>query len=204
MRNLPVIGRIIVGLFYLYPAYENIFMANMKVGYAASKGVPMPELLVPLSGLLLLIGGLSLLTGYQPKLGITAILLFLLPVTLTMHNFWAIQDPMMWMVEFHSFLANVGLAGSALMFLAIPEPWKASVTLNRRFAIKLANAKASLLTLLFLVLCVSFFSFSSSTTPSTNHIAIGMPALDAASKDALSSGHGSPCHVRADYCGDGT
>lgn len=203
MRNLPVIGRIIVGLFYLYPAYENIFMTNMKVGYAASKGVPMPEMLVPLSGLLLLIGGLSLLTGYRPKLGVAAILLFLIPVTLTMHNFWAIQDPMMWMVEFHSFLANVGLAGSVLMFLAIPEPWKASVMLNRHFATKLTNAKASLLALLFLALCIIFFSFSFSATLSTNRIAIGMPALDAASKDALISGHGSSCLVRADYCGDG-
>ena len=34
-------------------------------------------------------------------------------------------------------------------------------------------------------------------------VAFGMPALDAASKDALSSGQASTCLVRADYCGNG-
>lgn len=131
MRNLSIVGRILVGLFYLYPAYENVFMAGTKVGYAASKGLPMPQLLVPLSGVLLLLGGLSLLTGYQPKIGVAAIVLFFVPVTLMMHNFWAIEDSIMRMVEFHSFLANIGLGGSALMFLAIPEPWYASLNLKR-------------------------------------------------------------------------
>jgi uncharacterized membrane protein YphA (DoxX/SURF4 family) len=123
MRTFVALGRVLVGLFYLYPAYENIFLAASKTGYAAAKGVPIPEVLVPLSGLLLLIGGLSILTGYQPHLGVTAIIAFFVPVTLIMHNFWMVQDPMMRMVEFHSFLANIGLAGSALMFLAIPRPW---------------------------------------------------------------------------------
>lgn len=129
MRNIILLGRLLVGFFYLLPAYENIFQAASKVGYAAAKGVPFPEFLVPFSGLLLLIGGLSILTGYQTKIGVAALVLFFIPVTLMTHAFWTIQDPMMRMIEFHSFLSNVGLLGSALLFLAIPTTWTVPATL---------------------------------------------------------------------------
>lgn len=60
--------------------------------------------------------------------------------------------------------------------------------------------------LLLLVWTLSMLAVSQiSASSHTNRmpIVLGMPALDAASKDALSSGHGSVCLVRADYCGDG-
>ena len=47
--------------------------------------------------------------------------LFLIPVTVIMHNFWALEG-MQRISEFHSFLGNFALLGSALMFLAVPRP----------------------------------------------------------------------------------
>ena len=122
-----LIGRIIVGLYYISSGIRHFTHLNMMAGYAGSKGVPLPKLAVPGSGALLVIGGLSLLLGYQPVIGIAAVVLFLIGVSPMMHNFWAVQDPMQKMAEMVNFTKNMALLGSALMFLAIPQPWMYSV-----------------------------------------------------------------------------
>ncbi len=127
MEVLFLIGRIIVGAFYLFNAVNHFTNLEMLSGYAASKGVPAPKAAVIGSGLLLLIGGLSILLGYQPVIGVAAIVIFFLGVTFKMHNFWAIEDQQMRMVEMVNFMKNMALMGSALMFLAIPQPWPFSL-----------------------------------------------------------------------------
>ena len=91
MAIVFLIGRIIVGLFYLVMAMNHFSKTEMLSGYAASKNVPSPKVAVIVSGLLLLIGGLSILLAYQTRIGVLAIVLFFLPVTFTMHNFWAVD-----------------------------------------------------------------------------------------------------------------
>jgi len=118
-----LIGRIIVGVYFLFNATNHFMQLEMMSGYAGSKGVPAPKLAVAGSGLLLLVGGLSILLGYQPLIGVIAIALFLLPTTFMMHNFWVVEDPQMKMAEMVNFMKNMALLGSALMFLAIPTPW---------------------------------------------------------------------------------
>ncbi len=87
----------------------------------------MPRVAVLVSGLLLLVGGLSILTGFQPTVGVLALVLFYLAVTFKMHNFWAIKDEMARMGEMVNFMKNLAIMGSALMFLAIPQPWQFSL-----------------------------------------------------------------------------
>ncbi len=131
-----MLGRLLVGGMYLGAGINNLMTLGATAGYAASKGVPAPAVLVSLASVLLLLGGLSLLTGFRPRVGVAAVLLFLVPVTLVMHDFWALQG-FQATLEQHSFLGNVALAGSALMFLLIPQPWAASVDrwrLTRRAA----------------------------------------------------------------------
>jgi uncharacterized membrane protein YphA (DoxX/SURF4 family) len=122
-----LIGRIIVGIFYIYSGIHHFISLNMMAGYAGSKGVPAPKLAVAGSGALLIIGGLIFILGVQPLIGVICVILFLLPVSFTMHNFWAVQDPMQKMGEKVNFTKNMALTGCALMFLAIPQPWPYSV-----------------------------------------------------------------------------
>jgi putative oxidoreductase len=122
-----LIGRIIVGVYYLLGASNHLLQATTLTNYAASKGVPAPKAAVLVAGVLLLVGGLSILTGVQPGIGVLALVLFFVPVTLIMHNFWAVQDETEKMNEMIHFLKNIGLLGSALMFLGIPQPWPFSL-----------------------------------------------------------------------------
>lgn len=118
-----LVGRLIVGAYYLINAANHILQVKALSGYAQSKGVPTPRVAVLGSGVLLLVGGLSILTGYYPLIGILALVIFFLPVTFIMHAYWKIQDPMMRTIEMVNFMKNLALMGSALMFLAIPQPW---------------------------------------------------------------------------------
>jgi putative oxidoreductase len=79
------------------------------------------------SGVLLALGGLSILLGVQPKWGVLFLVLFLVPVTFTMHNYWADKDPQMRQNNEINFHKNLALLGAALMLLAIPEPWPLSL-----------------------------------------------------------------------------
>lgn len=127
MQYLFLVGRILVGGFYLMNALNHFTQVSMMAQYAGSKGVPAPTLAVLFTGLLLLVGGASLLLGVFPKIGVAALVVFFLPVTFMMHNFWVETDPMMRMNQMIQFMKNLALMGSALMFLAIPEPWALSV-----------------------------------------------------------------------------
>jgi len=86
-----------------------------SIAYAAQAGVPFANVLVPASGVLSLLGGLSILLGYRARLGALALIAFLVPVTLAMHPFWSVTDPMMQQMHQVMFFKNLGLLGGALL-----------------------------------------------------------------------------------------
>jgi putative oxidoreductase len=86
------------------------------IAYAASQGVPLANLAVPASGVLSLLAGLSIALGYKTRLGAIGIVVFLVPVTFMLHNFWSVTDPMMHQMQFVMFMKNLGLLGGALTF----------------------------------------------------------------------------------------
>ena len=75
----------------------------------------MASVLVPLSGVIAFLGGVSILLGYKAKVGAWLIVLFLVPVTLMMHNWWAITDPMVRQMQQSNFFKNVALLGCAML-----------------------------------------------------------------------------------------
>lgn len=122
-----LIGRIIVGLYWIYGAIGHIAGAKNMVPYAKMKGVPLAELAVPGTGILLLVGGLGILTGLLPAIAVLVLILFLIPVTVMMHNFWTVKDPAARMAEVIGFSKNAALLGYTLILLAVPQPWAYSL-----------------------------------------------------------------------------
>ncbi len=113
MVYLVPLGRFLYSAIFLMTALGH-FSAGY-IGYAAQAGVPAPGLLVPLSGVIAVLGGLSITLGYKAKLGGWLIVLFLVPVTLALHNFWAVTDPMMRGIQIAMFMKNVSMLGAALL-----------------------------------------------------------------------------------------
>jgi putative oxidoreductase len=118
LRQLRVcvpVGRVLFAAIFIL-ASGGQFSAG-AIHYAAAQGVPWASLLVPLSGVLALAGGLSVLFGYKTRLGAALLVLFLVPVTLAMHRFWAIPDPQLAMLQRVMFLKNLSMLGGALLFV---------------------------------------------------------------------------------------
>ncbi len=127
MAQAFLLGRILVGGYYLQSAFHQFAAVGPLSRAAAAHGVPAPEAAVIGAGLLLLVAGVSFLLGVFPRLGVGAIVLFLVPVTLIMHAFWADRDPGQRQADIINFTKNIGLLGSSLMFLAVPRPWPYSI-----------------------------------------------------------------------------
>lgn len=106
-------GRFLYSLIFIFSSFAHF--RKPTIDFAASQGVPLAQYLVPLSGLIALIGGLSILIGYRARWGALLIMLFLIPVTLTMHNFWAVADPMQAQIQQIMFMKNLSILGGALL-----------------------------------------------------------------------------------------
>ncbi len=115
MKNIPLIGRILYSLILVMGGINHFVQHSNMTGYVAYKGVPMPGLAVAVAGVLALAGGLSVLLGYKAKLGAWLIILFLIPVTFIMHNFWAVTDPVAQQAEMAQFMKNISMIGGALI-----------------------------------------------------------------------------------------
>lgn len=113
MEIALITGRILFSIIFIVSAFGH-FKAG-TIAFAASKGVPFANLTVPFSGVLELLGGLSILIGFETRIGALLIILFLVPVTFTLHQFWKEKDPMMKQMEMVMFLKNIAMIGGALI-----------------------------------------------------------------------------------------
>ena len=109
------IGRFLFSLIFVASGISHFSSAS--IGYAANAGVPLADILVPVSGVISIVGGLSVMTGYHARFGALLLLLFLLPVTLIMHDFWSIQDPQMAQQQMAHFMKNLSMIGGAILLI---------------------------------------------------------------------------------------
>ena len=115
-RNPPsLLGRLLFGSLLLFNGVNHLKNAEGMVGYAEAKGVPMADIAVPLSGGLLVFSGLGIVLWRLPRLAAGAVISFLVPSTLLMHDFWAADEDQK-ENEMNHFLKNVALLGTAIAF----------------------------------------------------------------------------------------
>jgi putative oxidoreductase len=113
MRYIVPVGRVLFAAIFL-TALPGL-LSKASADYAASQGVPLATIAVPMAGILSFLGGLSVALGYRATIGAWLLVVFLVPVTLAMHNFWAITDPAAAQAEQAAFMKNLSLLGGALL-----------------------------------------------------------------------------------------
>ncbi len=110
---IVVLGRLLFTLIFLMTALSHF--SKGAIAYAASQGVPLASIAVPLSGVIAIAGGLSILFGFHARIGAWLIVLFLVPVTFMMHKFWGLTDPMVMQTQMVNFMKNISMVGAALL-----------------------------------------------------------------------------------------
>ncbi|MEI6400149.1 MAG: DoxX family membrane protein [bacterium] len=119
MMTLFIIGRVLFGGFFVLSGYKHFKNLAGMAGYAQSKGIPSPKLMVVLSGIMLLLGGLGVVFFVYVKIALLLLALFLIPTTFMMHQFWKATDPMRKMNESIGFQKNLALLGAIIMLFLV-------------------------------------------------------------------------------------
>jgi len=108
------IGRVALGTIFVVSGLGKLAAWSGTVAYAGSKGVAVVLLVIATA--LELLGGLSVVLGFKARWGALALLIFLVPVTLVFHNFWAVPAQQQ-QLELVNFLKNLGIGGGLLIVL---------------------------------------------------------------------------------------
>jgi uncharacterized membrane protein YphA (DoxX/SURF4 family) len=127
MGILFLIGRLILGGFFVMNGIRHLTHVEMMSGYARSKGTPSPSAAIVGTGIILLLGGLSFVLGVWPVIGGVLLLIFLLGVSFKIHDYWAVADPQAKMNEMINFMKNMALLGAVLITMTYPGPWPYSL-----------------------------------------------------------------------------
>jgi len=112
-RYSHLAGRILLSLIFIISGFAKAAHWSGTAAMMASKGIPLVSASLLLTILIELGGGLALLIGYRARLAALALALYLVPVTLLFHNFWAYHgmDQQMQMINF---LKNLAILGGLL------------------------------------------------------------------------------------------
>jgi putative oxidoreductase len=113
VRYVALAGRQLFSILFIVASAGHFSQQTIET--AGHHGVPLAGLLVPLSGVIALMGGLSVLVGFQTRLGAWMLVIFLIPVTVLMHNFWSEVDPATFQIEKAMFMKNITMLGGALL-----------------------------------------------------------------------------------------
>lgn len=111
------IGRILLAAIFLLSGINKIGGFEGTAGWMAAKGLPMVQVLLAITIAIEIGAALMIIAGYKARLGATALLLWMIPVTFIFHNFWAVP-PEEQQLQMIMFLKNLGLMGGMLYIMA--------------------------------------------------------------------------------------
>ncbi len=112
---IVVAGRLLYSAIFITAGFQQIYRAQETVAAAAKQGVPLAHIAVPMAAVIAIFGGVSILLGYYARVGAWLLVLFLVSVTLMVHNFWAVKNPTVAQTEQIMFMKNISMLGGALL-----------------------------------------------------------------------------------------
>ncbi len=109
--------RYLRSVIFLLSGFGKIGGFAQTAGFMAAKGLPMAEVLLVLSIIIEIGAALTLIVGWQARLGAAALFLWMIPVTLVFHNFWAAAAAQQ-QFEMAMFMKNIAMMGGLLYIMA--------------------------------------------------------------------------------------
>ena len=118
-NSLALLGRLLLAYVFI-PAGIGKLGAGFAgtVGYIASKGLPMPEVLAALAIVVEIGAGIALLIGFKTRWSALLLALFTLGAAVFFHNYWGVPADQQ-MVQKLMFTKNLGIAGGLLAMAAL-------------------------------------------------------------------------------------
>ena len=110
---LLLVGRLLLAYMFLPAGIGKITGFAGTVGYIASQGLPIPQLLAVVAIVAEVGGGLALIVGFQTRLASWGLAFFTVVAACLFHNYWA-QTGAQVGVQQLMFTKNLAIAGGLL------------------------------------------------------------------------------------------
>lgn len=119
MRDITdLIGRIFLSAIFIFEAIDSmLFFGKTKETMTEYSLTWNQDLLLYGSIFLLVMGGLMVLFGYRSSLGAILLLIYWVPVTFIVHDFWHYDSPAMLREQSILFMKNTAITGGLLMLI---------------------------------------------------------------------------------------
>lgn len=113
-----LLGRLFLSFIFFYEAFDSIkFFKDTKATMTTYGLTWRQDLLLYGALFCLVLGGALILTGYRAKLGAVLLLVYWVPVTFIVHDFWNFPMPEQRM-EAIFFMKNIAITGGLMMIFA--------------------------------------------------------------------------------------
>lgn len=122
---VPVIARILLSAIFILGGVGKLMNFEGSVGFAASVGVPFPDVAVALALVIELLGGIFLLVGFKTKVTAMIVAVTTLVITFYFHNGFVNSAEVM------NGLKNLAIVGG-LLLLSVHGPCKMSLDRKMR------------------------------------------------------------------------
>jgi putative oxidoreductase len=122
-RFVDVGARVLMASLYLVAGVRKVLTWKMMLGYFAGLGIPLPEVVLPLTVAVEIGGGLALIVGWRLREVSFVMAGFTLFTAFIAHRFW-MADGAQFNNQLNHFFKNVALTGGFLVLFA--GAWRAS------------------------------------------------------------------------------
>lgn len=119
-RHLYLLGRALLSSIFIISAIEKVTEWSRTVQTVSDKGLPLAPYFLAAAVAIELLGGLALLIGFRPRWSAALLFIYLIPVTLTMHNFWSAPGNEA-QRQLVNFLKNLAIMGGLLTAASVNE-----------------------------------------------------------------------------------
>jgi putative oxidoreductase len=117
MNVAPLIGRILIAIFFIPSGLGKIAGFSGTVGYIASAGLPTPSLGAVIAIIVEVLVAASLLVGWQARWSALILAAFAIAASLSFHKYWAVPADQR-MMQHNNFFKNMAIAGGLLFVYA--------------------------------------------------------------------------------------
>lgn len=111
------LGRLLLSAIFLMSSLNKLLHWSQTTSQMEREGIIAVPFFLAMAVVLELGGGISVLLGLKARLGALALLAFLVPVTLVMHDFWQYESPQR-MEQMIHFSKNLAIMGGLCVLLA--------------------------------------------------------------------------------------
>jgi putative oxidoreductase len=112
------IGRVLLSLIFISSGVMKIMNWSQTAAQMSEKGMVAVQLFLALATIIEIGAGLGVLLGWYARCSAFTLALYLIPVTLVFHNFWALSGPEM-QNQMQHFMKNLTIFGGLLTLGAV-------------------------------------------------------------------------------------